>query len=589
MVCIAFAGSAHAERRVALVIGNANYNHIAHLPNVSHDAAAMAGLFKSAKFDSVETRHNLGVAELRRALREFASRVADADMAVLFYAGHGIEVGQVNYLIPVDARLATDFDVEDETVPLDRVLQAMEPARRLRLVLLDACRDNPFVKSMKRAIATRSVGRGLGRVEPSTTNTLIAYATKPNAVAEDGKGPNSPFTAALVKHLLTPGLDLRIVLGQVRDEVLVSTARKQEPYVVGSLGGGTVSITGDASKPGPSPASIPLGAADHMWAVVKDTTSIPALEAFRQRYGKEDPVYDRLAEARIEHLKRQQLAALKAERERKRTQDYKRPAEADLSRPGRFFYDCPECPEMVVLPAGEFTMGTAGESKQSWAGAYKMESAGEFKTESDDVQNTERPTRKVTISGPFAVGRFEVTFAEWDACVAAGGCKHWPGDEGWGRDRRPVINVSWHDAKEYTTWLSIKTGRSYRLLSEAEWEYAARAGTTTLYAFGDTITKNQAHFLASQPTVVGSFPPNRFGLHDLHGNVFEWTEDHWQSNYQAAPIDGSAWRSGGTNERVVRGGSWLNENPGLLRSATRLKAPAHGRGNFVGFRVARKL
>ena len=213
-------GQAQAEKRVALVIGNGSYAHIAGLPNVPNDAAAMAALFKAAKFDAVDVKHNLGVAELRRALKEFAGRAADADVAVLFYAGHGIEVGQVNYLIPVDARLVTDFDVEDETVPLDRVLQAMEPAKRLRLVLLDACRENPFVKSMKRTVAARSVGRGLGRVEPSTTNTLIAYATKPNAIAEDGKGPNSPFTAALVKHLLTPGLDLRIALGHVRDDVL---------------------------------------------------------------------------------------------------------------------------------------------------------------------------------------------------------------------------------------------------------------------------------------------------------------------------------------------------------------------------------
>ena len=252
-ICIALAAGlpapATAEKRVALVIGNGSYGHIAGLPNVPNDAAAMAALFRGAKFDAVDVKQNLGIAELRRTLREFAGRAADADVAVLFYAGHGIEVGQVNYLVPVDARLVTDFDVEDETVPLDRVLQAMEPAKRLRLVILDACRENPFVKSIRRTVAARSVGRGLGRVEPSTSNTLIAFATKPNAIAEDGKGSNSPFTAALVRHLLTPGLDLRIALGHVRDEVLTSTASKQEPYVTGSLGGGIVSIAGDAPKP----------------------------------------------------------------------------------------------------------------------------------------------------------------------------------------------------------------------------------------------------------------------------------------------------------------------------------------------------
>jgi caspase domain-containing protein len=258
-ICIALAAGlpapAHAEKRVALVIGNGSYAHISGLPNVANDATAMAALFKAAKFDAVEVKQNLGVADLRRTLREFARRVADADVAALFYAGHGIEVGQVNYLIPVDARLVTDFDVEDETVPLYRVLQAMEPAKRLRLVILDACRENPFTKSMKRTVAERSVGRGLGRVEPAISNTLMAFATKPNAIAEDGKGSNSPFTAALVKHLLTPGLDLRIALGHVRDEVLASTGNRQEPYVTGSLGGGIVSIAGDAPKPSTSVVS----------------------------------------------------------------------------------------------------------------------------------------------------------------------------------------------------------------------------------------------------------------------------------------------------------------------------------------------
>jgi uncharacterized caspase-like protein len=208
----------------------------------------MAVLLKTAKFDVVDLKHNLGITELRRALRDFAGQAADADVAVLFYAGHGIEVGQVNYLIPVDARLVTDYDVEDETVPLDRVLQAMEPARQLRLVILDACRENPFAKTMKRTVAGRSVGRGLGRVEPSTSDTLIAFATKPNGIAEDGRGPNSPFTTALVKHLLTPGLDLRIALGRVRDDVLAITASKQEPYVTGSVGGDIVPIIGGLSS-----------------------------------------------------------------------------------------------------------------------------------------------------------------------------------------------------------------------------------------------------------------------------------------------------------------------------------------------------
>ena len=239
---------------MALVIGNARYAHIAGLDNVANDAKAMAALFEAARFDSVTVMHDLGADEFRRALRDFAGRAADAEVAALFYAGHGIEVDRVNYLIPVNARLASDLDVEDEAVSLDRVLQLMEPARRLRVVILDACRENPFVKFMKRTAATRSVNRGLGRIEAAGANTLIAFATEPNALAEDGIGLNSPFTAALVRHLATPGLDLRIPLGRVRDDVVASTRSRQKPYVTSSLGGGIIAI-----NPGAPDGSLPAG------------------------------------------------------------------------------------------------------------------------------------------------------------------------------------------------------------------------------------------------------------------------------------------------------------------------------------------
>jgi hypothetical protein len=225
-------------RRVALVIGNAKYEHIAGLPNVPNDAKAMEALFKAAKFDSVVVLHDKRVAELRRELLNFAERAAASDVAVLFYAGHGIEMDGVSYLVPIDARLKSDLAVKDETISLDRVLELMAPARKLRVVILDACRENPFAKSMKLTAPTRSVTRGLGRVEADGANTLIAFATQPKTVAEDGPGLNSPFTTALVKHLATPGLDLRIALGNVRDEVMAATGGKQSPYVTSSLGGG---------------------------------------------------------------------------------------------------------------------------------------------------------------------------------------------------------------------------------------------------------------------------------------------------------------------------------------------------------------
>ena len=230
-------GPALAEKRIALVIGNSAYKNAPILSNPVNDATLVAGMFKSANFDLVTTRLNLNVSEMRKVLREFGARAHDADIAVIYYAGHGIELDGNNYLIPTDASLETDADVLDETLPLDRVLFAAEPAKQLRLIILDACRDNPFAKTMKRTVASRAVGRGLAKVEPNLPNTMIAFAAKAGSTASDGDSKNSPFAAALVDHLTKPGLDLRKAFGYVRDDVLKNTGYKQEPYVYGSLGG----------------------------------------------------------------------------------------------------------------------------------------------------------------------------------------------------------------------------------------------------------------------------------------------------------------------------------------------------------------
>ena len=209
-----------AEKRVALVIGNSTYQNVAPLANPVNDGTVMASTLKDAGFDVVDFRRDLPAAETRRVLRDFADRVRDADIAVVYYAGHGIEVDGANYLIPVDARLERDTDVYDEAFSLDRVLIAVEPARKLRLVILDACRDNPFAKTMKRTVASRAIGQGLAKVEPTSPNVLIAYSAKAGSTAADGDGKNSPFTIALSKHLTTPGLDVRRAFGYVRDDVL---------------------------------------------------------------------------------------------------------------------------------------------------------------------------------------------------------------------------------------------------------------------------------------------------------------------------------------------------------------------------------
>jgi hypothetical protein len=238
-----FASVALAERRVALVIGNSEYRNASPLPNTINDANAVATLFRSVGFEVVSSRNELGVLEFKRAVRDFLITAETAEIAVVYYAGHGIEVNGANFLIPVDARLARDYDVEDEAVALDRIIWALQPVRRLRLILLDACRDNPFAARLQRSVSTRAAPKGgLGKLDDVSADTLVAYAAKEGLVSYDGAGSNSPFAAALVKHIAEPGLDIRIALGRVRDEVLRTTAGRQEPFIYGSLGGSIIPL-----------------------------------------------------------------------------------------------------------------------------------------------------------------------------------------------------------------------------------------------------------------------------------------------------------------------------------------------------------
>ena len=232
-------------------------------------------------------------------------------------------------------------------------------------------------------------------------------------------------------------------------------------------------------------------------------------------------------------------------------------------------------PEMVEIPAGQFRMGCVS---------------------GQDCFSDERPVHNVRIRQSFEVSKYEVTFAQWDACVLGGGCGGYrPDDEGWGRGTRPVINVSWEDAQAYVSWLSSQTGEAYRLLSEAEWEYVARAGTQTAYSWGSDIGSDRANCEGcrsrwddSQTAPVGSFHADAFGVHDMHGNVWEWVEDCWNDSYRRAPSDGSAWLRGNCERRVLRGGSW-GSLPRSLRSAERLWNTSGYRGSGLGFRVARTL
>ena len=237
--------------------------------------------------------------------------------------------------------------------------------------------------------------------------------------------------------------------------------------------------------------------------------------------------------------------------------------------PGERFRDCPDCAELVAVPSGEFDMGSTAKP-------------------------SEQPVHRVSVRKPFAIGRREVTFDEWDKCVAADVCKYSPPDQGWGRGDRPVMNVSWDDAKAFIAWLSKTTGKSYRLPTEAEWEYAARAGSTTSYWWGNDVGSGNAQCAdcggkdSGKTAPAGAFPANAFGLYDMGGNVAEWVEDCWNPSYRGAPADGTAWTSGDCSLRVLRGGSFADRAT-ALRTSSRFRYDEDVRYYANGFRVARDV
>lgn len=509
VVCLCLAaGAALAQSRVALVIGNGAYREASRLRNPVNDATDMARALGGMGY-AVISGYDLDQRGMEDRVARFAALAAHADIAIVYYSGHGLQVNGVNYLLPVSAHIVDEYDLPLNGMPAQRLLKAMEGARQLRLLILDACRDNPFTAKM---LASKSVSaaKGLAPIQAAGDgDTLVAYATRPGEVARDGDGAHSPYAEALLRLIATPGLPVAQLFGRVRDAVRASPAAfGQVPFTEGSLGDPSPSlIPGPAPVPAPSPAPPPLAGGYPVGV-------------------------------------------------------------------GQTFRDCADvCPEMTVIPAGRFMMGSpASEPGRS-----------------DD----EGPQHPVTIARALAVGTYPVTFDEYDACVAAGGCAHRADDHGWGRGRRPVIDVNWDDAQAYLRWLGGRTGKPYRLLSEAEWEYAARGGTTTAHWWGDAIGRGHANCYdcgstwdGKQTAPVGSFAANPFGLQDMLGNVWQWTEDCWHASYAGAPVDGAVWAAADCSRRVVRGGSWYGY-PGSVRAAERGRYDAGNRSGVAGFRVAR--
>jgi uncharacterized caspase-like protein len=314
-------GAALAEKRVALIMGNSAYKNVARLANPANDAVLVGGMFRKSGFDVVDVKHDLNVVDMRKALREFGSKAREADVAVIYYAGHGIELDGTNYLIPTDAALETDTDVLDEAFPLDRVLFAIEPAKQLRLVILDACRDNPFAKTMKRTVASRAIGRGLAKVEPTSPNTMIAFAAKAGSTASDGDARNSPFATALVERLPMPGLDLRKAFGFVRDDVLKTTGYKQEPYVYGSLGGDDVALV-PAKPVAAGPQANPQDSVRRDYELALQIGTREVWTAFLAQYP--DGFYASLAKGQMNRIAAEETRAAAADKARQAEEEKSR-------------------------------------------------------------------------------------------------------------------------------------------------------------------------------------------------------------------------------------------------------------------------
>ena len=559
-------------RRVALVIGNSVYAHTGELENPVNDATAMRDALTRLDFDVV-FRRDADEDAMEDALGVFEEMSAGAELALVFYAGHGMEMNGNNYLVPVDARLSSSAAVGRETVSLDDVLNAVADATT-RIVILDACRNNPFTRSMRGAVRANVRSGGLAAVSAGA-GSLVAYAAAAGDVADDGDGRHSPFTEALLAHIEQPGVDVRIMLGNVGEAVRDRTAR-QQPFIYSSLSG--EHYLGDVTG-GPNPAAVetalglnrdarrtvqqglvaagfaagvPDGvfgpttrAAIRAWQRSRgavpsgylDASSSSALGApvasalpvavppaasgssaaavlqqetvfWQSIQGSTDPAdfeayLELFTNGTFSRLARNRLAALRALDGGAGSPATERPgagAPASVSgiasagvdaprRPGDVFRDCDECPEMVVLPGGGL-----------------------------------------------ALGRYEVTVGEYRAFAAAtgggasGGCFTFgDGGNSWRApgfpqtDRHPVTCLSWEDAQAYVSWLSRRTGATYRLPTEAEWDRRRAGSQPDATGWGRGTRPDGT-------CPVGTYGSNAAGLSDMVGNVWEWTSDCWEGN-----------------------------------------------------------
>lgn len=557
---------ASAGKRIALVIGNGAYINAPPLKNPTNDARDMADTLSKLGFE-VEHGVDLNQKQMKFMLRQFGQRLKVGGQGVFYYAGHGVQSKGSNYLIPVDAQVESDADLEDACVDVQLMLNYMDDAQNgLNIVILDACRTNPFARSI------RSAESGLAQLD-APTGTLIAYATAPGRVASDGTGQNGLYTSELLKQMRVPGLSVTEMFMRVRAEVVKQTNGKQVPWEASSLIGNfsfnaaANSASTTTGKPG---VMLEDGGAleAEYWGTIKNSTEATDF----QEYLKEYP------QGRYTQLARLKLRQLQAAKSNRNNNDVNVIKPNGGNQPsGTTTSETKAAPkagttirnqmgiEFVYIPLGSFMMGASDEEAQA---AYENKKLYDLNASLTDFANG-KPQHEVTFREGFYMGRYEVTQAQWKSIIGKNP-SHFKNC-----DQCPVEKVSWNDAQVFIRKLNARSdGFQYRLPSEAEWEYACRAGATTAFAFGDSLSADQANFnegnlplggiskktFRQKTMPVGSFQPNAWGLYDMHGNVWEWCEDVWHENYNGAPIDGTAWISGAESRfRVVRGGSWYDQ------------------------------
>jgi formylglycine-generating enzyme required for sulfatase activity len=554
-VCVGLASPALSQQRgsrIALVIGNANYPDASTpLSTTVTDARTLADEFKRLNFE-VEVLENGGKEEMKRAIDAFTAKIKSGTDALFYFSGFGLQVGRRSYLIPVNAQIWSESDVSRDGVNVDDLLTDMNrKGAKVKIVVIDAARRNPFERRF------RASPMGLAPLG-APEGTLALFSAAPGAVINDrdGAGANSILVTELIKELRSPNQTAEQAFNRTRIGVARASNNEIVPWIASSLleefyfrGSAPSAPAPQTTVPAPAPpvARTPAPAPPPVVATpapqpapapppVQARPAAPAAPAPATPAPAAQPRTASTAPARFEH--------------------------------GQVFRDCADCPEMVVVPAGSFMMGAR--------------------------QEYERPVHRVSIDKAFAIGRYEITFAEWEKCTSEGPCNHRPNDRGWGRANRPVINISWVDAKAYATWLSQKTGRTYRLPSEAEWEYAARGGTKTPFWWGQDVGSRNANCQecntgqAPKTLPVGSFKPNPFGVFDTSGNVAEWVEDCWNDNYRGAPSDGSPWLTGQCRLRVLRGGAF-DSQASYSSSEARFRYDYDVRYSANGFRLVREL